>query len=156
MTRNPLTTLTWQLSCQLRERKGLKSTYILIFHLFSQIDPWPKVGKTIFCFPSSRPKKSQEGNYKFASGKKVAFVLTFWDPVKGRIVKWQSWTEQMFRMLLILFVHCYGGNLDTEESFDLCLVAGEVVGPAPSNKLNHHYCHDDIPSSKVLYHFMLM
>ena len=50
-------------------------------------------------------------------------------------------------MLLTFFVLCcFGGHLDTEESFDLCLVAGEVVGPAPSNR---HYSHDDIPSLKV-------
>ena len=55
-------------------------------------------------------------------------------------------------MLLTFFVLCcYGGHLDTEESFDLCLVAGEVVGPAPSNR---HYSHDDIPSLKV-FEFMI-
>ena len=78
MTRNPLTTLTWQLSCQLRERKGLKSTYILIFHLFCSLklildQRWVKLFSVFLLQGQKEPTFPQEANYKLASGK-VAFV----------------------------------------------------------------------------------
>ena len=40
--------------------------------------------------------------------------------------------DKMHSLLIDLWI-----NLDTKESFDLCLVAGEIVGTAPSNNHNH-------------------